>query len=156
MITTTIHPRSEGGGSGLRKFESRASLNTTGANESPGMASKFGSSFTVNKHKKVRHLKQTRPPFTWLQRFYLIPISNLRQNHQQQQFRWTSTHLTSSSHSQCQNEEKQDSLRFLAPSLLYNVTSECFHFVLLIGFITNANNLREKSDQLRRVLRQVR
>ena len=43
--------RSEG--SGLRKFESRASLNTTGANESPAMASKFGSSFTVNKHKKV-------------------------------------------------------------------------------------------------------
>ena len=47
--------RSEGGGSGsgLRKFESRASLNTTGTNESPAMASKFGSSFTVNKHKKV-------------------------------------------------------------------------------------------------------
>jgi hypothetical protein len=43
--------RSEG--SGLRKFESRASLNTTGTNESPAMASKFGSSFTVNKHKKV-------------------------------------------------------------------------------------------------------
>ena len=102
------------------------------------MASKFGSSFTVNKHKKVRHLKQTRPSFKWLQRFTLIPISNLRQNHQQQQFRWTSTHLTSSSHIRCQNEEKQDSLRFLAPSLVYNVTSECFHFVLLIGFITNS------------------
>ena len=111
------------------------------------MASKFGSSFTVNKHKKVRHLKQTRPPFTWLQRLYLFPISNLPQNQQQQQFRWTSTHLTSSSHIRCQNEEKQDSLRFLAPSLVYNVTSECFHFVrLLIGFITNANN-RQGEDR---------
>ena len=47
--------RSEGGGgsSGLRKFESRASLNTSINNESPSLASKFGSSFTVNKHKKV-------------------------------------------------------------------------------------------------------
>ena len=52
---TLVVVRSEGGGSGsgLRKFESRASLNTTGTNESPAMASKFGSSFTVNKHKKV-------------------------------------------------------------------------------------------------------
>merc|ERR1719278_1260013 len=41
------------GSSGLRKFESRASLNTSINNESPSLASKFGSSFTVNKHKKV-------------------------------------------------------------------------------------------------------
>ena len=48
--------RSEGAGSSLlRKYESRASLNTAteGGLRSPGINSKFGSSFTVNKHKKV-------------------------------------------------------------------------------------------------------
>ena len=47
--------RSEGASQGLlRKFESRASLHQMGeGGASPGMTSKFGSSFMVNKHKKV-------------------------------------------------------------------------------------------------------
>ena len=59
--------RSEGAGSSLlRKYESRASLNTAaeGGLPSPGINSKFGSSFTVNKHKKVS--QQTLPDFVML------------------------------------------------------------------------------------------
>ena len=53
--------RSEGRG-GLRKFESRASLDQSDeAPPSPATAAKFGSSFTINKHKKV-DLDSFEPP----------------------------------------------------------------------------------------------
>ena len=101
--------RSEGGGgsSGLRKFESRASLNTNINNESPSLASKFGSSFTVNKHKKVLLFFFTtwdRSMFQWLGSSCDYHFDHQRHS------RLTLTHLTNLNLRP--KEEKRDFLRF--------------------------------------------
>ena len=101
--------RSEGGGgsSGLRKFESRASLNTSINNESPSLASKFGSSFTVNKHKKVLLFFFTtwdRSMFQWLGSSCDYHFDHQRHS------RLTLTHLTNLNLRP--KEEKRDFLRF--------------------------------------------
>ena len=106
---TVVVYRSEGGGgsSGLRKFESRASLNTSINNESPSLASKFGSSFTVNKHKKVLLFFFTtwdRSMFQWLGSSCDYHFDHQRHS------RLTLTHLTNLNLRP--KEEKRDFLRF--------------------------------------------